>query len=87
MQSGVLAQVLFWDLVWGAVLKCWRQCGQVLWECCWGGIDGRGLGGMQFGVLVRVLFFGGLGSRARLCEIDGGTLRGMQLGALVQVLF
>ena len=35
------------------------------------------LGGMQFGVLVEVLF----------CELDGWVLGGMQFGVLVEVLF
>ena len=38
-------------------------------------IDGRVLGGTQFGVLVEVLF----------CEIDGRVLGGMQFGVLVEV--
>ena len=41
-------------------------------------IEGRVLGGMQFGVLVEVL----------LCELDGRVPGGMQLGVLVvEVLF
>ena len=38
--------------------------------------EGRVLGGVQFGVLVEVLF----------CESDG-VQRGMQFGVLVEVLF
>ena len=41
----------------------------MLWECCWGGIDGRGLWACSLGCGCGC--FGGLGSRARLCEIDG----------------
>ena len=39
-------------------------------------IEGRVLGGMQFGVLVEVLF----------CKLDG-VQEGMQFGVLVEVLF
>ena len=45
----------------GAVLRDWRRC-------CFA-IHGRVLWGMQFWVLVEVLF----------CESDGRVLRGMQL--------
>ena len=38
-------------------------------------IEGQVLGGMQFGVLVEVLFF----------ELDGRVLGGMQFGVLVEV--
>ena len=45
-------------------------------------IDGRVLGGMQFGVLVQVLFWGGDVARAFL-HLAGRTHGGMQFGVLV----
>ena len=43
-------------------------------------IDGRVLGGMQFGVLAQVLLELVVTVWARFCEIDGWVLGGMQFG-------
>ena len=45
-------------------------------------IDGLVLGGMQFGVLVQVLFWGGDGARVFL-HLDGRTQGRTQFGVLV----
>ena len=45
-------------------------------------IDGRVLGGMQFGVLVHVLFWG-VTVRAHFCILTLGRMGGMQFGVLL----
>ena len=47
-------------------------------------IDGRVLGGMQFGVLVQVLLELAVAVWARFCKIEGRVLGGMQFRVLVQ---
>ena len=55
-------------------------------------LDGRVLGGMQFGVLVEVPLCDGPGARVRvlvevpLCETDGWVLGSMQFTLLIRVL-
>ena len=68
MQFGVLVQVVFWS-VWGALFEVLVTvcvfARLMLWGCCLGvparvhvcEIDGRVQGGMQFGVLVQVVFW------------------------------
>ena len=45
-------------------------------------VDGRVLGGMQFGVLVQVLFWR-MTVRAYFLHLDGGMQGGMQFGVVV----
>ena len=82
MQSGVLAQLCRPGALGLLLGRAVQGDGVVHFSK----IDGRVLGACSLGCWCGCCF-GGLGSRARLCQIDGGTLRGMQLGALVQVLY